>query len=96
MMSDEYEYWAMGAEGWFEAMMRDDVYGLFNRERIVASDAGLTSMLNVGYGNGAWRYITTCKICQKYWPNSQKTYLAQLPKYPYVTRDLNASGCWPA
>jgi hypothetical protein len=61
--TDEQEYWAEGAQAWFDcASPRKDPTvhsGIWTRAQLKAYDPDLASLLNEVYGDGPWRYIRT-------------------------------------
>ncbi|MFT3786112.1 MAG: hypothetical protein QM770_08100 [Tepidisphaeraceae bacterium] len=61
--SNEQEYWAEGAQMWFDCAVPHAVKnvhdGRWTREQIKAYDAELAKLLAEVYGDGAWRYVRT-------------------------------------
>lgn len=55
--SNASEYWAEGAQAWFDAGVRCDVNcGLNTREELVARDPLIADELRAAFGEGEWRY----------------------------------------
>ncbi len=61
--TDEQEYWAEGAQAWFNcAAQRQDPTvhsGIWNRDQLKAYDPRLAALLTEVYGDGSWRYLKT-------------------------------------
>ncbi|KAG1655299.1 hypothetical protein FOA52_002458 [Chlamydomonas sp. UWO 241] len=57
MISNADEYWAEGAQSWFDATVRTDVNDGHNtREKLRAHDPRLAQLLAQAFGDGAWRF----------------------------------------
>lgn len=60
MASNAQEYWAEGAQAWFDATVRTDVNsGINTREKLKRHDPTLAKLLAFAYGDGTWRYPHT-------------------------------------
>src|ERR1700722_4083555 len=61
--TNEQEYWAEGAQAWFDcAQVRKDAgvhSGIWNRDQLRAYDPRLAQLLQDTYGDGKWRYVKT-------------------------------------
>ncbi|RYX85682.1 hypothetical protein EON83_04910 [bacterium] len=61
--SNEQEYWAEGAQMWFDcAVIKADKSvhnGIWNREQLKTYDPELSKILSEVFGEGTWRYIRT-------------------------------------
>ncbi|BCM89308.1 hypothetical protein IAD21_01153 [Abditibacteriota bacterium] len=61
--SNEQEYWAEGAQMWFDCAVvkRDSAVhnGIWNREQLKLYDPDLAKLVAEVYGNGSWRYVRT-------------------------------------
>jgi len=61
--TNEQEYWAEGAQMWFNcAVVRKDSSvhnGIWHRAQLKAYDPGLAALLTEVFGDGAWRYVKT-------------------------------------
>ena len=53
------EYWAEGAQAWFECANPDNSGGLSNRDDVKRKDPELAALLAEIYGDGPWRYVKT-------------------------------------
>jgi hypothetical protein len=58
-MTDEQEYWAEGAQCWFDCANPRNAGGARNRDQLKAKDAALAALLTEVYGDGPWRYVKT-------------------------------------
>lgn len=57
MASNADEYWAEGAQAWFDATLRSDVNsGINTRAKLKAHDPALAALLAQVFGDGPWRY----------------------------------------
>jgi hypothetical protein len=61
--TDEQEYWAEGAQAWFDCAdpKKDPVVhsGIWTREQLKRYDPDLAALLAQVYGDGLWRYVRT-------------------------------------
>ena len=57
--TDEQEYWAEGAQAWFDHANPNNSGGLRNRDDVKQKDPELAALLNEIYGDGPWRYHKT-------------------------------------
>jgi alpha-glucosidase len=57
--SNEQEYWAEGAQAWFNNANPNNSGGITTREEVKAKDPPLAALLAEVYGDGEWRYIKT-------------------------------------
>jgi hypothetical protein len=61
--TDEQEYWAEGAQAWFDCAdpKKDPAVhsGIWTREQLKHYDPDLATMLAEVYGDGPWRYVRT-------------------------------------
>ncbi|MEX2316352.1 MAG: hypothetical protein WD669_04310 [Pirellulales bacterium] len=57
--SNEQEYWAEGAQAWFNNANPRNSGGISTREEVKAKDPPLAALLAEVYGDGDWRYIKT-------------------------------------
>jgi hypothetical protein len=64
--TNEQEYWAEGAQAWFDCAARraDPAVhsGIWNREQLKAYDPRLAKLLTEVYGDGTWRYVKTTNV----------------------------------
>ena len=60
-ISNEQEYWAEGAQCWFDCANPRNAGGAHNRDELKAKDAPLAALLTEAYGDGEWRYGKTTK-----------------------------------
>ncbi|HZZ28750.1 MAG TPA: hypothetical protein VFE46_12175 [Pirellulales bacterium] len=54
--TNEQEYWAEGAQCWFDCANPKNAGGASNREQLKAKDAALATLLTEVYGDDDWRY----------------------------------------
>src|SRR5262245_5730161 len=59
--TNEQEYWAEGAQCWFDCANPRNSGGASNREELKAKDAPLAALLTEVYGDTAWRHVKTDK-----------------------------------
>lgn len=60
MLANADEYWAEGAQAWFEATIRTDVNsGINTRQKLRKHDPQLAALLQQAFGDGEWRYLST-------------------------------------
>ena len=57
--TDEQEYWAEGAQAWFDHANPNNSGGLTVRDDVKQKDPELAALLTEIYGDGAWRYHKT-------------------------------------
>jgi alpha-glucosidase len=57
--SNEQEYWAEGAQAWFNNANPSNSGGISTREDVKEKDPPLAALLAEVYGDGEWRYIKT-------------------------------------
>jgi hypothetical protein len=57
--SNLQEYWAEGAQCWFNCANPRNSGGASNRDELKAKDAALAALLTEVYGDGDWRYTKT-------------------------------------
>src|SRR5262245_45154909 len=57
--TNEQEYWAEGAQCWFDCANPRNSGGASNRDELKAKDAPLAALLTEVYGDTPWRYIKT-------------------------------------
>ncbi len=56
-ITDEQEYWAEGAQCWFDCANPRNAGGAANRDQLKAKDPALAKLLTEVYGDGRWRYV---------------------------------------
>ena len=59
--TNEQEYWAEGAQCWFDCANRRNAGGVNNRDELKAKDPPLAALLTEVYGDSSWRYTKTDK-----------------------------------
>jgi alpha-glucosidase len=57
--TNEQEYWAEGAQAWFNNANPNNSGGITTREEVKEKDPPLAALLAEVYGDGEWRYIKT-------------------------------------
>jgi hypothetical protein len=57
--SNEQEYWAEGAQAWFDNANRNNSGGLHVRDDVKKQDPELAALLTEIYGDGPWKYHKT-------------------------------------
>jgi alpha-glucosidase len=57
--SNEQEYWAEGAQAWFDNANPNNSGGISTRDDVKKKDPPLAALLAEIYGDGPWRYIKT-------------------------------------
>ena len=57
--TNEQEYWAEGAQCWFDCANARNAGGASNRQQLKDKDAPLAALLTEVYGDGDWRYTKT-------------------------------------
>lgn len=57
--TNEQEYWAEGAQCWFDCSNPRNSGGASNREELKAKDPPLAALLTEVYGDKPWRYVKT-------------------------------------
>jgi hypothetical protein len=70
--TDAQEYWAEGAQCWFNCANPRNAGGAGNRDQLKAKDPVLADLLTEVYGDGEWRYFKTTN------PNRSAADLAHL------------------
>jgi alpha-glucosidase len=75
---DEQEYWAEGAQAWFNNANPGNSGGLSTREDVKAKDPLLAALLTEIYGDGPWRYIKTTATNRDGTPMRPTSELAHL------------------
>jgi alpha-glucosidase len=58
-MTNEQEYWAEGAQCWFDCANPRNSGGASTRDELKAKDPALAALLTEVYGDGPWRYVKT-------------------------------------
>merc|ERR1712050_374527 len=59
--SNMEEFWANGTQAWFDAIHRTDVNnGITTRSKLRQEHPALASLMRDIYGEGDWRYTSTC------------------------------------
>jgi hypothetical protein len=58
-ISNEQEYWAEGAQCWFDCANPRNAGGASTRDELKAKDQALAALLTEVYGDGPWRYAKT-------------------------------------
>jgi hypothetical protein len=57
--TNEQEYWAEGAQCWFDCANARNAGGASNRQELKEKDPALAALLTEVYGDGDWRYVKT-------------------------------------
>ena len=57
--TNEQEYWAEGAQCWFDCANARNAGGASNRKELKEKDSALAALLTEVYGDGDWRYVKT-------------------------------------
>lgn len=65
------EYWAEGAQAWFDAASARVTHGVNTREKLKAYDAPLASLCAEVFGDGPWRYQRPAQR-----PEAERAHLA--------------------
>jgi hypothetical protein len=76
--TDEQEYWAEGAQAWFDHANSNNSGGLRNRDDVKQKDPELAALLKEIYGDGTWRYHKTTAKNADGTPMRSKEELAHL------------------
>jgi len=76
--TDEQEYWAEGAQAWFDHAVPNNSGGLRVRDDVKQKDPELTALLTEIYGDGPWRYHKTTAKNADGTPMRSKEELAHL------------------
>jgi len=76
--TDEQEYWAEGAQAWFDNANPNNSGGLSVREDVKKKDPELAALLTEIYGDGPWRYHKTTAKNADGTPMRSKEELAHL------------------
>ncbi len=83
--SNEQEYWAEGAQAWFNNANPNNSGGISTREDVKAKDPPLAALLTEIYGDGEWRYIKTTATNADGSPMRTAAELAHLAGIPRDT-----------
>lgn len=76
--TDEQEYWAEGAQAWFDHAVPRNSGGLSVRDDVKQKDPELAALLAEIYGDGPWRYHKTTAKNSDGTPMRSQTELAHL------------------
>lgn len=76
--TDEQEYWAEGAQAWFDHAVPNNSGGLQVRDDVKQRDPELAALLTEIYGDGPWRYHKTTAKNADGTPMRSKEELAHL------------------
>jgi hypothetical protein len=76
--TDEQEYWAEGAQAWFDHAVPNNSGGLSVRDDVKKKDPELAALLTEIYGDGSWRYHKTTAKNADGSPMRSKEELAHL------------------
>jgi alpha-glucosidase len=76
--TDEQEYWAEGAQAWFDHAVPNNSGGLKVRDDVKQKDPELAALLTEIYGDGPWRYHKTTAKNADGTPIRSKEELAHL------------------
>ncbi|HXT10327.1 MAG TPA: hypothetical protein VN873_02105 [Candidatus Angelobacter sp.] len=76
--TDEQEYWAEGAQAWFDHAVPHNSGGLSVRDDVKQKDPELAALLTEIYGDGPWRYHKTTAKNADGTPMRSKEELAHL------------------
>jgi len=57
--TNEQEYWAEGAQAWFDNANPGNSGGIATRDQVKAKDPELAALLTEIYGDGKWKYLKT-------------------------------------
>ena len=76
--TDEQEYWAEGAQAWFDHAVPSNSGGLSVRDDVKKKDPELAALLTEIYGDGSWRYHKTTAKNADGTPMRSKEDLAHL------------------
>src|SRR5262245_44416196 len=85
-MTNEQEYWAEGAQCWFDCANPGNAGGASNRDQLKAKDEPLAALLTEVYGDGPWRYVKGASR-----PADDTRHLAGLDRDKLPAFDLNKS-----
>jgi len=85
-MTNEQEYWAEGAQCWFDCANPGNSGGASNRDQLKAKDAALAALLTEVYGDGPWRYVKGASR-----PADDTLHLAGLDRAKLPAFDLSKS-----
>jgi alpha-glucosidase len=81
--TNEQEYWAEGAQAWFNNANPRNSGGISTREEVKEKDPPLAALLAEVYGDGEWRYIKTTATNpdgSPMRPASELAHLAGIPR----------------
>jgi hypothetical protein len=87
--TDEQEYWAEGAQCWFDCANAHNAGGASNRQELKAKDEPLAALLAEVYGDGDWRYVKT--VDRPTDAESDVAHLAGLDRSKMPAFDINNS-----
>jgi hypothetical protein len=85
-MTNEQEYWAEGAQCWFDCANPRNSGGASNRAELKAKDPALAQLLTEVYGDGEWKYVKTMNR-----PAEEQKHLAGMDRAKYPVFDLSKS-----
>jgi hypothetical protein len=85
-ISNEQEYWAEGAQCWFDCANARNAGGASNRAELKAKDPALAELLSEVYGDGDWRYVKTMNR-----PAEDTKHLAGMDRSLFPAFDLSKS-----
>jgi hypothetical protein len=85
--TNEQEYWAEGAQCWFNCSNPRNSGGASNRDELKAKDAPLAALLTEVYGDTPWRYAKT----QQRSAPSDTAHLAGIDRTAYPVFNFNNS-----
>jgi hypothetical protein len=81
--TNEQEYWAEGAQAWFNNANPRNSGGISTREEVKEKDPPLAALLAEIYGDGEWRYIKTTATNadgSPMRPSAELAHLAEIPR----------------
>jgi alpha-glucosidase len=85
-ITDEQEYWAEGAQCWFDCANPRNAGGAAHRDQLKAKDPALAALLAEVYGDGPWRYVKTADR-----PANESLHLAGLDRSKMPAFDVRKS-----
>jgi hypothetical protein len=85
-ITDEQEYWAEGAQCWFDCANARNAGGASNRAELKAKDPALAELLTEVYGDGDWRYVKTMNR-----PTEETKHLVGMDRSKFPLFDLSKS-----
>jgi alpha-glucosidase len=86
--SNQQEYWAEGAQAWFDCANPRNSGGAATRDQLKAKDPALAELLTEVYGDGTWRYQRTTSKTR---PPADLAHLAGLDRLQFPVFDFNKS-----